>query len=95
MWIRGESFDSLFVYIKLCIYKNIETRYSCIKNIMKGHDFMKLQKTVSGSIRLGRRDYQEKKAAQTLKNELAKGICSMKKGEVYTIDEAWKEIDLI
>ena len=56
---------------------------------------MKLQKTVSGSIRLGRNDHHENKATQTLKNELAKGIYSMKKGEVYTLDEAWKEIDLI
>ena len=56
---------------------------------------MKLPKTVSGSIRLGRKDNHENKAVQTLKNELAKGIYSMKKGEVYTLDEAWKEIDLI
>ena len=81
--------------IKLCIYKNIEMRYSCIRNIKKGYGFMKLQKTVSGSIRLGRNDHHENKATQTLKNELAKGIYSMKKGEVYTLDEAWKEIDLI
>lgn len=81
--------------IKLCIYKNIEMRYSCIRNIKKGYGFMKLPKTVSGSISLGRNDYHDNKAAQTLKNELAKGIYSMKKGEVYTLDEAWKEIDLI
>ena len=56
---------------------------------------MKLPKTVSGNIRIGRKDSLEGNAAQTLKNELAKGIYSMKKGEVYTLDEAWKEIDLI
>lgn len=56
---------------------------------------MKFPKTVSGSIRLGKKEYLEKNAVHTLQNELAKGIQSMKNGDVYTIDEAWKEIDQI
>lgn len=56
---------------------------------------MKLSKAVSGGIRLGKNEHYEKNAAHTLRNELAKGIQSMKDGNVYTIDEAWKEIDEI
>lgn len=56
---------------------------------------MKLPKNVSGNIRLGKKEYCESNSTQTLQNELAKGIYSMKKGEVYTLEEAWKEIDLI
>ena len=38
---------------------------------------------------------QEKAAIGALYDELSKGIHSMKKGDVYTIDEAWEEIDKI
>lgn len=34
-------------------------------------------------------------AIHILHDELAKGILSMKNGEVYTIEEAWEEIDKI
>ncbi len=34
-------------------------------------------------------------AIQTLYDELEKGVQSMKRGELYTIDEAWEEIDKI
>ncbi len=37
----------------------------------------------------------EKNAIGALYDELSKGIESLKKGDVYTIDEAWKEIDKI
>lgn len=40
-------------------------------------------------------EYSEKAAIGALYNELSKGIDSMKKGDVYTIDEAWEEIDRI
>ncbi|MBA4698095.1 MAG: hypothetical protein H2212_01545 [Ruminococcus sp.] len=40
-------------------------------------------------------DYSEKDSFDALHNELAKGIQSMKNGDVYTIEEAWKEIDKI
>lgn len=56
---------------------------------------MKLSKCVSGNIRLGKKERYDANAAQTLHNELAKGVRSMKNGDVYTLDEAWKEIDLI
>lgn len=40
-------------------------------------------------------DYSEKSAIGALYDELSKGIDSLKKGDVYTIDEAWEEIDKI
>ena len=40
-------------------------------------------------------DYSEKDSFDALYHELAKGIQSMKNGEVYIIDEAWEEIDKI
>jgi len=35
----------------------------------------------------------EQIACDTLYHELEKGVISVKKGNVYTIDEAWEEID--
>ena len=40
-------------------------------------------------------EYSEKAAIGALYDELAKGIQSMKNGEVYTVEEAWEEIDKI
>ena len=40
-------------------------------------------------------EYSEKAAIGALYDELSKGIQSMKNGEVYTIEEAWEEIDQI
>lgn len=40
-------------------------------------------------------DYSEKSAIGALYDELSKGIESLKKGDVYMIDEAWEEIDKI
>jgi len=37
----------------------------------------------------------EAESLQTLKTELEKGVESMKKGNLVTIEEAWKEIDKI
>lgn len=37
----------------------------------------------------------KKAAIHTLYNELAKGIESMQKGNVYSIEDAWEEIDKI
>ncbi len=39
--------------------------------------------------------YSEKSAIGALYDELSKGIESLKKGDVYSIDEAWEEIDKI
>ena len=40
-------------------------------------------------------EYSEKAAIGALYDELAKGVKSMKNGEIYTIEEAWGEIDKI
>jgi hypothetical protein len=40
-------------------------------------------------------NYTEKDAFDALYQELVKGVQSMKNGEVYTIEEAWEEIDKI
>lgn len=39
--------------------------------------------------------YNESEAIESLKSELEKGIESMESGHLYTIDEAWTEIDAI
>ena len=39
--------------------------------------------------------YSEQDAINALYVELEKGIQSMKNGEIYTIEEAWEEIDKI
>ena len=38
------------------------------------------------------KEYSENSAIAALYDELCNGIESMKKGDVYTIDEAWEEI---
>ena len=40
-------------------------------------------------------EHSEKAAIGALYDELARGIQSMKKDEVYTVEEAWEEIDKI
>lgn len=50
--------------------------------VIKSNDFTK-------------KKYAEQTAISDLYNELAKGIKSLKKGDVYTIDKAWEEIDKI
>ncbi|MCM1118867.1 MAG: hypothetical protein NC543_05840 [bacterium] len=44
---------------------------------------------------ISKTEYSEKAAIGALYDELSKGIDSMKKGDVYTINEAWEEIDKI
>ncbi len=44
---------------------------------------------------LMKKEYSEKSAIDALYSELSKGIESLKKGDVYTVDEAWEEIDKI
>lgn len=39
--------------------------------------------------------YKEQNAFEALYQELSKGVQSMKNGEVYTVEEAWEEIDKI
>lgn len=40
-------------------------------------------------------DDSQNSATQFLYEELNKGIQNLKNGEIYTIDEAWEEIDKI
>jgi len=40
-------------------------------------------------------DYSEKSSIDILYDELARGIKSLKEDNVYTIEEAWEEIDKI
>ena len=40
-------------------------------------------------------DGKERDASDVLYQNLAKGVQSVKNGEVYTIDEAWAEIEKI
>lgn len=42
-----------------------------------------------------KKEYSEKAATGALYDELSKGIESLKTGNVYTVDEAWEEIDKI
>ena len=39
--------------------------------------------------------YSERNAFDALYQELKKGVQSMRNGEVYTVEEAWEEIDKI
>ena len=62
---------------------------------MKGSDTMAPATQVIRNNEVIKTDYSEKSAIGALYDELSKGIESLKKGDVYTIDEAWKEIDKI
>lgn len=50
---------------------------------------------VIGSNEVMNAEFSENTAIGALYDELSKGIESMKKGDVYTIDESWEEIDKI
>ena len=54
-----------------------------------------IRNTEEHSAEVIKTDYSEKSAIGALYDELSKGIESLKKGDVYTIDEAWEEIDKI
>ena len=56
---------------------------------------MALLATVDTTVNNRTYDYTEKDAFDALYQELAKGVQSMKNGEVYTIEEALVEIDKI
>jgi len=40
-------------------------------------------------------NYTEAEAIQALRSELEKGVESMERGSMFTIEEAWREIDAI
>lgn len=50
---------------------------------------------VDANVHKGICEYTEQDAFDALALELNKGIQSMKNGEVYTVEEAWEEIDKI
>ena len=62
---------------------------------MKGSDTMAPATQVIRNNEVIKTDYSEKSAIGALYDELSKGIEGLKKGDVYTIDEAWEEIDKI
>ena len=61
----------------------------------KGSDTMASAAQAIRNQEILKTEYSEKAAIGALYDELSKGIDSMKKGDVYTIDEAWEEIDKI
>ncbi len=61
----------------------------------KGRDTMALMAQEVKNTNFNEVEYSEKSAVQALYDELAKGIQSVKNGDVYTIEEAWEEIDKI
>lgn len=71
--------------------KNKSTHYQK----MKGSDAMVPATQVIRTIEPAETEYSEKSAIGALYDELSKGIECLKKGDVYTIDEAWEEIDKI
>ena len=79
--------------IKICWYAN--TKYHIIKKTVKGSDTMALVAQAIRNQEILKTEYSEKAAIGALYDELSKGIESLKKGDVYTIDEAWEEIDKI
>ena len=79
--------------IKICGYTN--TKYRIIKKTVKGSDTMAPAAQAVRNQEILKTEYSEKAAIGALYDELSKGIESLKKGDVYTIDEAWEEIDKI
>lgn len=61
----------------------------------KGRDTMALQAQAIINANILENSFSEQDAIHALYTELEKGVQSMKKGEVYTIEEAWEEIDRI
>lgn len=62
---------------------------------MKGRDFMTPLVSIDATENNRTYDYTEKDAFNALYQKLVKGMQSMENGEVYIIEEAWKEIDQI
>ena len=73
----------------------MNTKYLIIKKKSKGSDTMASAAQAIRNQEILKTEYSEEAAIGALYDELSKGIDSMKKGDVYTIDEAWEEIDKI
>lgn len=65
-----------------------------VKN-QKGSDAMASSAAVDTKVNNCTSDYTEKVDFDALYQELAKGVQNMKNGEIYSIQEAWEEIDRI
>lgn len=64
--------------------------------ILRGSEIMTpLVATKTTNSNYANHGYEEQDALNALYQELEKGIQGMKNGEVFTIDEAWEEIDQI
>lgn len=61
----------------------------------KGSDTISSETQIVINSNIINSSYSEQDAIYALYVELKKGIQSMKNGEVYTIEEAWEEIDKI
>lgn len=72
----------------------IKQKYTLYISILKGSDYMSLvAATIENNNNFS--NSTEKDSIKALFDELEKGFISYKNGEVYTIDEAWEEIDKI
>ena len=69
---------------------NIGSKYNKIKINLRGVKVMAISNLVQVSEKI---NYTGAEAIQLLRSELEKGIESMERGSVYTLEEAWKEID--
>ena len=66
------------------------------RDLRKGSDTMaSAVQTAIRNAKSADAKYSEKAAMDALYDELSKGIQSVKKGEVYTVEKAWEEIDKI
>lgn len=61
----------------------------------KGGDLVVQAMKAIGSINFTDDSRSDRSAVCSLRQELEKGVRSAKNGEVYTIEEAWKEIDKV
>lgn len=75
----------------LLTYSVLKYNYKMIKNTKGVHSMIKSNLAE----RQENLSYTEADAIRALETELEIGIESMMQGELYTIEEAWKEIDVI
>ena len=63
--------------------------------LAKGCEYMKTATQRVQNMFITDQEHRGNIDASILQKELIKGMQSVKKGEVYTLEEAWKEIDMI
>ena len=89
--LHADHLSVLFWYKSECILSYISFAYNKIRR----SDTMASLTAVDTTVNNRTYDYTEKDAFDALYQELAKGVQSMKNGEVYTIEQAWEKIDKI